>query len=443
MAAISSAWLPLTKATDELASSANCPGHAGETYVLAGGLNGTWFRTAQWAKLSQIYLSSHSMTKLTVTSQPSDLWSGAWNGSQWLISGAGGQIPGTNASDPFIYLYDGCNRIVAGTQHLWGPQASWHGGDVFASSYNGSQWLLSGLGSDYLPGRSYRSNHMALGTFDGYNFIDLSGNVPNQQDYILYANAWNGEYWLVGGGYRTRGVLFTYDGHKITDVSNLLKSAVPYFGSVQRIVWNGNYWLVGGRGFLAKYDGKNFTDLTPLLNGVLEARYALGTGCCNAVSALAWNGETWMIGGGAPIAVLGQSKAWLATYNGAGFADMSKTLPTYISNPTHNSSILAISYTSSSWVLGGYANGHGILLSYANGATTDMSNLVGADMSTVNFVGVGSDPSVSVSLSIAEYALPSLIAAGSVILALVVFRRKSAQVPVDEQPLKGESSDGS
>ena len=131
-----------------------------------------------------------------------------------------------------------------------------------------------------------------------------------------------------------------------------------------------------------------------------------------------------MIGGGAPIAVLGQSTAWLATYNATRFADISNALPTYISTPTHNSSILAISYTSSSWILGGYANGRGILLSYANGATTDMSNLVGAVMSTVNFGGVDSDPSVSIT----EYALPSLIVAGSVILALVVFRRKPAHV---------------
>ena len=261
---------------------------------------------------------------------------------------------------------------------------------------------------------------MALGTFDGYNFIDLSGNLPNQQDYILYANSWNGKYWLVGGGYRNRGILFTYDGHNITNVSNRLKSAVPVFGSVQRIVWNGDYWLVGGIGFLAKYDGKKFTDLTPELNDALDARYALSTACCNAVSALAWNGEVWMIGGGAPIAVLGKSAAWLATYNGTGFADLSKSLPTYISNPTSNSSILAVSYTPNSWVLGGYANGRGILLSLRNGVTTDMSNLVRGDMSTVNFVGVGTDQSASIS----EYALPSFIAAGSLILALVVFRRK-------------------
>ena len=420
MAAVLSASLPLTSATPELATSTNCLRHAGETYLLAGGLNGTWFRTAQWAKLSQIYIPSHAVTKLTVTPQPSDLWSGAWNGSQWLISGAGGAITGTNTSDPFIYLYDGCNRIVAGTQYLWGPQASWHGGDVFASSYNGSQWLLSGLGSDYLPGHKSRTNHMALGTFDGYNFIDLSGNVPNQQDYILYANAWNGKYWLVGGGYRTRGVLFTYDGHNITNVSKQLESAQPDFGSVQRIVWNGDYWLVGGIGFLVKYDGKKFTDLTPELNEVLDTRYALSTSCCNAVSALAWNGEVWMIGGGAPIAVLGKSTAWLATYNGTGFADLSNSLPTYISNPTSNSSILAVSYTPSSWVLGGYANGRGILISYTNGVTTDISNLVGGDMSTVNFVGVGTDQSASIS----EYALPSFIATGSLILALVVFRRR-------------------
>lgn len=418
-AAVLSASLPLAKATDELAGSVNCPGHAGETYVLAGGLNGTWFRTTQWPKLSQIYLSSRSITKLTVTPQPGDVWSGAWNGSQWLISGAGGANTDPRTSDPFIYLYDGCNHIVAGTQYLWGPQASWHGGDVFASSYNGREWLLTGLGSDVLPGKNYRTNHMALGTFDGYDFTDLSGNVPNEPDYILYANAWNGQYWLVGGGYKGLGVLFAFDGHNIKNLSDQLASAVQYFGAVQRIAWNGDYWLVGGIEFLAKYDGETLTDLTPALNSVLSARYGLSTACCNAVNALAWNGETWMIGGGASIAVLGQSTAWLATYNATGFADISHTLPTYISRPTHNSSILAISYTSSSWILGGYANGRGILLSYANGATTDMSNLVGDEMSTVNFVGVGRNPPAS----IAEYAYPSLIAAGTVILALVVFRK--------------------
>jgi hypothetical protein len=410
-------------AQSQLGSPPDCRGHHGEKYLLVGGENGTWFRTTQWPKLFQIYLPSKVVTKLTVTPQPGDIWSGGWNGSQWLISGAGGGVAGTNTSDPFIYLYDGCEHIVAGTQYLWGPQASWHGGDVFASSYNGSHWLLSGLGSDMLPGNGIPTNHMALGTFDGYKFTDFSGNVPNQQQSILYANSWNGHYWLVGGGFVRTGVLFAFGGHDLTDLSVKFASAVSSLGSVQSIVWNGNYWLVGGVGFLVKYDGKTFMNLTPELNDVLSGQHALGT-CCNAVNALAWDGMEWMIGGGLPIAILGQRRAWLATYNGAEFTDISPKLPYYISNPTYNSSILRVSYSPSSWIIGGYANGRGILLSYAGGFTTDMSYLVGGDMSTVNFVGAGSFQSKN----IPEYPWPSIITTGSLILAFVQLRRKKAPV---------------
>jgi hypothetical protein len=414
-------------AKSQLGTPTECSDHSGEIYLLVGGLNGTWFRTTQWPKLFQIYLSSRSVTKLTVTTQPGDVWSGEWNGSQWLISGAGGAVPGTNISDPFIYLYDGCEQIVAGTQYLWDPQVSWHGGDVFASSYNGSHWLLSGLGSDSFPGQSYRTNHMALGTFDGYNFTDLSANVPNQQDFILYANAWNGHYWLVGGGYTRTGALYAYSGHSITDLSHQLKLAVPSAQSVQQIVWNGKYWLIGGIGFLARYDGKVFTDLTTELNSTVDSRHFLRNSCCNAVSALAWNGATWLIGGGSPIAVLGHSSAWLTTYDGSEFTDLSNALPAYVSNPTYNSSILTISHTTSSWILGGYANGRGILLSYANGIATDMSYLVRDEMSTVDFVGVGTQPSAS----IPEYSHPPIISAVALLLAFVVLRRRKAHAQVE------------
>ena len=81
----------------------------------------------------------------------------------------------TKGSNPYIYLHDGRRQIVAGTLNLYDSESSWHGGDVFAASYNGKRWLLSGLGSDALPAVSKRAfNHMSLATFDGYNFTDLS-----------------------------------------------------------------------------------------------------------------------------------------------------------------------------------------------------------------------------------------------------------------------------
>jgi len=86
-----------------------------------------------------------------------------------------GTDPGGKGSNPYIYLHDGRDQIVAGTLNLYDSESSWHGGDVFAASYNGKRWLLSGLGSDALPAVSKRAfNHMSLATFDGYNFTDLS-----------------------------------------------------------------------------------------------------------------------------------------------------------------------------------------------------------------------------------------------------------------------------
>lgn len=370
--------------------SAACYSRVTEPYILVGGQNGTWFQTTQWPKLYKIFLSDRSVTQLTPTPQPGAVWTGAWNGSQWLISGYGGANPGVNASNPFVYLYDGCSQIVADTEDLWEPQASWHGGDVFAASYNGSQWLLSGLGSDSFASGLPSFNHMTLGLFDGSNFTDLSSTLHSQEDEILYANAWNGRYWLVGGGYEgNTGVLFEYNGTNFTDLSVQLESVVPNFDSVQAIGWNGEYWLIGGVGFLAKYDGRNFMDLTPELDAVINPRSALNYTCCNSVTALAWNGASWMIGGGAPVAVPAPTTAWAVTYNDYEFQDLSSLLPSYFTNPAQSSSLLTITYVDDSWILGGYSDGRGILLFYTNSTTTDVSYLVKDSMSTVNWVGAG------------------------------------------------------
>lgn len=195
--------MPVTHAQPSAASSASS--HLNDPYILVGGQNGSWYGPGQTPRLYKISLPSHSVTRLTPVSGQGTVWTGGWNGSQWLISGWG-RDPGTNGSDPYIYLYDGEQQIVAGSMGRFKDESSWHGGDIFSVSYNGSEWLLSGLGSDSLATGLPPINHVALGLFDGYKFTDLSPNIPskiqpNQWDAILYANAWNGHDWLVGGGW--------------------------------------------------------------------------------------------------------------------------------------------------------------------------------------------------------------------------------------------------
>ena len=338
-----------------------------ENFVFVGGQNGSWFQPGQFPRLYQISLQSYSRTQLDPVRSAGTVWGGGFNGSQLLVSGWGSD---DHSTGPYIWLYNGAHVVTSGSLDDYGKASSWSGGDIFSASYNGKEWLLSGLGSGPLPHYSAGAiNHMSLGTFNGRTFKDLSNLVPDQQDAILYANAWNGRYWLVGGGYLGVDILFTFDGNKIVDLTAQAMEAVPSVGSVQCIAWNGDYWLIGGFGFLAKYDGHNFVDLTQQLE------HALSTYDFNSVNAIAWNGQSWLIGGGTAIAQLYPSPAWFAAYTPDGFIDLSSTLPSYISN-TYASSILAITAVNGVWFLGGYSGNNGILLAYKEGTLTDYSNLV-------------------------------------------------------------------
>jgi hypothetical protein len=374
-----------------------------DSYIMVGGQSGTWFREGQNPRLYKVFLSNYSEIQLRPVPSEGTVWTGGWNGSQWLISGWGTQ-PGIHGSNPYIYLYDGETQVEAGSLSQYESESSWHGGDIFAASYNGKYWLLSGMGSDTLPGLDTGEpvNHMSLATFDGYNFIDLSGKVPRQQDGILYANAWNGTHWLVGGGYADSGVLFSFDGATIVDLTDRISSTVRSFASVQSIAWNGKYWLIGGIGFLARYDGYKFVDLTLQLRSslhahlvnvasIVDALASTGWGARHSsqltVNAIVWNGSSWMLGGGSPVAQPTPNVAWLASYGANGFIDLSSSLPAYVSQPEQTgSSILSICHTESNWIFGGYSDDRAILFSYDNGSFVDMSHLV-SKMSYVIWVG--------------------------------------------------------
>ena len=346
-------------------------------YVFVGGQNGTWFKVGQYPKLYQFSLQNYSRIQLDPVRSGGTIWGGGFNGSQLLVSGWGSD---DDSPGPYVWLYDGAHVVTEGSLDEYGQASSWSGGDIFAASYNGREWLLSGLGSGPLP--SYNdnaTNHMSLGIFDGSVFTDLSNLVPDQQDAILYTNAWNGQHWLVGGGYLDDGVLFSFDGRKVVDLTAQASNAISNFASVQSIAWNGNYWLIGGMGFLAEYDGHRFTDVTQQLERTLS------TSNFNSVNAITWDGRSWIIGGGPPIAQLSVGNAWVATYTSTGFVNLSSTLPSYVSNHTQTSSILGITIVNGIWILGGYSGEKGILLTYNEGFLTDYSRLV-SDLTYVDWV---------------------------------------------------------
>jgi hypothetical protein len=355
----------------ERTGSCSDPGYASAPRVdpvLVGGQNGTWFEPGQSPRLYAVHLQNDSAVELSPVRSQGTVWGGGFNGSQFLISGWGTD---DDSSGPYVFLYDGANVLAERSLDYYGEASSWSGGDIFAASYNGKEWLLSGLGSGPLSSNSSSAqNHMSLGTFNGTVFTDLSSLVPDQHDAILYANAWNGLYWLIGGGYLRDGRIFAFDGSRMVDLTTQAKHSIPSFASVQSIEWNGEYWLIGGIGFLAQYNGHNFVDLTQQL------KTALGSKNLYSVNALAWKGQSWMIGGGTAIAQITPSQAWLATYTSAGFVDLSATLPLYISNATQTSSILTITAANEFWIIGGYSGNHGALFVYNDEYLTDYSNLV-------------------------------------------------------------------
>jgi len=336
------------------------------SYILVGGQNGTWFERGQFPRLYEVSLQNDTYTPLDPVRSGGTIWGGGFNGTQWLVSGWGTD---DNSPGPYIWLYDGTHVVTEGSLDEYGQASSWNGGDVFAASYNGNDWLLSGLGSGVLPTLSDNTtNHYSLGIFNGTAFTDLSGSVPDQQDGILYTNAWNGDYWLVGGGYLQHSVLFTFDGHNFVDLTQQAQNEINSFASVQAVAWNGEYWLVGGMGFLAEYDGHHFVDLTENLEKAVSTDFY-------SVNAIAWNGDTWIIGGGAPVAIIASSEAWIATYNGRTFSNLTSILPTYVAKG-EDSSILGVTEFDGTWIFGGYSNGRGILLAYNGRILTDYSRLV-------------------------------------------------------------------
>jgi len=356
----------------------------GGGYVLVGGQEGTWFTKSQYPALTRLDLSSNKTVSLSPVSGEGTVWSGGYNGSSWFITGWGSE-GGEESPNPYFYSYNGSSGFN-GTLSDPSTESEWAGGDIFATSANGSGWFVSGMGSGVL-GKGQPTNHLSAGFVRGNSFLDLTSELPREMDGILYANSYNGSGWLVGGGYENRGVLFYYNGTAFEDLTGRISSAVETFHSVQSIAWNGKYWLVGGIGFLAIYNGSKFVDLTRELQAAIPLK--TNSSKLNSINAIAWNGSSWLLGGGEPVAVNATfSYAWLAELSSSlSISGSSRDLPEYTNNSS--SSVLSISYsnTSGDWIIGGYSRHSGLLLIDSKWGVVDLSNLVKGVMTYVDWVG--------------------------------------------------------
>ena len=326
--------------------AAQCPSYStlhSTDALIVGGQNGTWFRPLQAPRLFEITLSNAVVNRLATFPSEGTIWSGSNNGTEWLISGWGNDPYGAN---PPIIIYDSSLSIIYSSKAP-NSTSSWFGGDIFASSYGKHEWLLAGMGSGNLTG--IIGNHMTLATFHHSNFTDLSSKIPNNQLGILYANQWNGSLWMVGGGFRLDGELFTFDGVTIHNLAKQITKSVRTFAPVTSLGWNGSIWLIGGDGFLATYDGHRFTDMTSSLRKAVGAFYG--------VNGISWDSQNhkWLLAGGSTRADVRRSTAWIATVSSTGDTLNLSSLLSCALKPATSSSILSSSFDRGQWALGGYA----------------------------------------------------------------------------------------
>jgi hypothetical protein len=362
-----------------------CPAslHLPNRGLIVGGQNGTWFKGGQNPRLFKVNLTNSETARLPTFRSQGTIWSGSTNGTNWLISGWGSDQYGAN---PPIILYDSSFSIIYRSS-MPNANSSWYGGDIFASSYGRHEWLMSGLGSGHIDGMN--GNHMSLASFDGSNFTDLSLMVPDNQLGILYANYWNGSLWMVGGGFRFKGFLFTFNGTTIHDLTDQLSQSVPVLGPVTSLAWNGTDWLIGGYQSLAIYDGHRFTAMSEVLGSAVGKQF-------HAVNAIGWDkhDNMWLLAGGFAKADLRASVGWIAALSSNGKArNLSSLISPYLKSAS-SSSILTASFDDGLWVLGGYANkGKGttpilLAISFPTTTVTDFSRAV-EDTTYVIWVGLG------------------------------------------------------
>lgn len=365
-------------------------------FVLAGGQYGFWFTRNQTPSLAKITMTKGDpmASNVSTVQGGGTVWTGGWNGTDWLFSGWGS----SNGLNPYYVIYN--SNVSLGLNFANYTQAAsaeveWNGGDIFSATWNGSVWLLTGMGSGLLFPAQGANNHYSIAflTANG-KFIDLSQSIPNNMDGILYSSSWNGKEWLVGGGWYgyNKGVLFTVSQTgKVADITNIISESVPTFNSVQSIAWNGTVWMIGGVGFLAAYDPTNghVKDLTPMLDAAL-GNNSLTDLKTNSVNSMSWINNEWVFAGGAPVGYKGEEfqSAWVASMDSLNgkFSDITSSALPPSALDSSMSSILSMSCESIGCVFGGFTGNDPALAWYNGVNSTDIS--AGLNMTYVQWVSI-------------------------------------------------------
>jgi len=123
-------------------------------------------------------------------------------------------------------------------------------------------------------------------------FVQGVNAAPNIHPYVLdYTYGWNGNYWLIGGtvwhnvtGINGKFKLVRYDGNNFTLINHETGNGL---NSINAIAWNGRYWLLGGGNTLWKYNGKKITDLSGELHSL--------TGNSFYIKTIKWSNGYWLI----------------------------------------------------------------------------------------------------------------------------------------------------
>jgi hypothetical protein len=174
-------------------------------------------------------------------------------------------------------------------------------------AWNGEEWLIGWGGvNDYTQKRLERNIDLVLLKDENFAFIPLGRDYwPASMGDVHWAK----DYWLVTYYPEPHPSLklAKYDGINFTILSPVMVDA--------NIVWNGEYFLIGGRvqkspgkwsPALLKYDGKNIAQLD--FNG--------------SVSKIGWNGEYWLIVESVLNETINESYSRLIEYNEADFIDL-------------------------------------------------------------------------------------------------------------------------
>jgi hypothetical protein len=130
-----------------------------------------------------------------------------------------------------------------------------------------------------------------LFVYNGTDFISLSDKLKNITSVALYqaAFSWNPEkgYWLIafyGSGTDEKGktiesnLLLRYDGERFLKVMTL-----PPSFRVSAMDYNGEYWLLGGGNKIAIYDGRNLSFIAQLRDN-------------EEIRVVGWGSKYWLVG---------------------------------------------------------------------------------------------------------------------------------------------------